>query len=247
LQETRATVEKVKRWFLLLPVFLAGLFLALHATAAVKETAVDTSIVPIGGGQYRLTVTQRSPDTEIHSFVFVPGSGLTITSVVSVSQPDGSCSVSGRNVSCNVTLMLAPCTCQPGGSVDVTLAGSGDTTGSTLQVNGGTYPVISYPGPTTTTTTATTTAATTTTATTTATTTTTITYPPVRCVVPKLAGKTLAAAKAGLRKAHCGVGKVTRVRSAKVKKGSVVSSTPGAGKSAKAGTPVALHVSRGAK
>jgi Tol biopolymer transport system component len=69
--------------------------------------------------------------------------------------------------------------------------------------------------------------------------------PPARCVVPKLAGKTLAAAKTLLKKANCKAGKVTRARSAKVKKGLVVSSKPKAGTSAAAGTAVALVVSRG--
>jgi Tol biopolymer transport system component len=71
--------------------------------------------------------------------------------------------------------------------------------------------------------------------------------PPVaaRCVVPKLAGKTLAAATALLKKANCKTGKVTRVKSKKVKRGAVVSSKPKAGTSAPAGTSVALIVSRG--
>lgn len=42
----------------------------------------------------------------------------------------------------------------------------------------------------------------------------TITGPP--CKVPRLAGKTLAAAERALRKAHCGVGKITRKQSKRV-------------------------------
>lgn len=181
----------MKRWLLLPPLFLAGLFAAFHATAAVKETMVSTSIVPIGSGQYKLTVTQQSPDTMINGFVFVPGSTLTVTSIASVSRPDGSCALSGGNVSCTVTLELAPCTCQPGGSVDVILNGSGDVAGSTLQVNGLTVPVTVFTGVTTTTqttTAATTTTVTTTTATTTTKTTTTTAKPPAKHkkkVVPK--------------------------------------------------------------
>jgi hypothetical protein len=231
-------VIKVKRWLLLLPIFLAGLFVAFQATAATRDTNASSSITPIGNGQYRWNVTQLSPDTAINSFTLVPGPALTIASVVSVSQSGGSCSVSGRNVPCNVPLALAPCGCQPGGSVDIVLAGSGDDSGSTLQVNGATFPVTANSGTGTTTTTATTTAATTTTATTTA------TPPAVRCVVPKVAGKTLAAAKAALRRAHCTTGKVTHVRS-KAKAGLVVSSTPRARASAKAGSAVALRVSLG--
>ena len=178
----------MKRWALLLPViFLVGLFAAFHATAATKahkDTMVLTGLVPIGNGQYKLTVTQQSPETMITQFTFVPGPGLTITSVVSMSD-GGMCTLSGRNVACNDTLALAPCTCQPGGSVDIVLSGSGDGAGSTLQVNGMTFAVTLYAGPTTTTTQTTTT---TTTQTTTQTTTTTSKPPapkPKKKVVPK--------------------------------------------------------------
>jgi Tol biopolymer transport system component len=81
-----------------------------------------------------------------------------------------------------------------------------------------------------------------------ATTTTTNTTPAsTRCVVPKVVGKTLASAKKLLTKAHCKAGKVTRVRSAKVKTGRVVSAKPKPGRSLAAGTAVALSVSRGKK
>jgi len=66
-----------------------------------------------------------------------------------------------------------------------------------------------------------------------------------KCIVPKLVGKTLAAAKAALKKANCTVGKVTRARSRKVKAGRVISSKPKAGVSKPAGTAVTLVVSRG--
>jgi eukaryotic-like serine/threonine-protein kinase len=66
-----------------------------------------------------------------------------------------------------------------------------------------------------------------------------------KCVVPKLAGRTLAAAKAALKKAGCKTGKVTRARSRKVKRGRVISSKPKAGTSRPLGAAVALVVSRG--
>ena len=80
-----------------------------------------------------------------------------------------------------------------------------------------------------------------------ATTTTTTTPAGTRCVVPKVVGKTLANAKKLLTKAHCKTGKVTRVHSAKVKTGVVVSAKPKPGRSLAAGTAVALSVSRGKK
>jgi TolB protein len=79
------------------------------------------------------------------------------------------------------------------------------------------------------------------------TTTTTGTGGGVSCVVPKVAGKPLATARKLLAKAHCRTGKVTRVKSAKVAKGRVVSSKPKAGASKPSGTAVALSVSRGKK
>jgi Tol biopolymer transport system component len=69
--------------------------------------------------------------------------------------------------------------------------------------------------------------------------------PTRRCVVPKLAGKTLAAARTALRRANCKTGKVTRVKSQKVRRGRVISSRPKAGTTRPDGAAVALVVSRG--
>jgi hypothetical protein len=68
---------------------------------------------------------------------------------------------------------------------------------------------------------------------------------PKLCLVPKLTGKTVAAAKQALKKARCSVGKVTKHTSSKVPKGRIISSGPKAGSKRKAGTKVALTVSRG--
>jgi hypothetical protein len=69
--------------------------------------------------------------------------------------------------------------------------------------------------------------------------------PGAKCVVPKLAGDTLAAAKAALTKAHCAVGKVAQRKSKTVAKGHVISSSPGAGTKRPAGTMVNLTTSNG--
>jgi hypothetical protein len=66
-----------------------------------------------------------------------------------------------------------------------------------------------------------------------------------RCVVPKLRGKRLPAAKSALRKAHCTIGRITRRRSSTVRRGKVISSRPKAGSPHRAGTKVAITVSRG--
>jgi PKD domain/PASTA domain len=67
---------------------------------------------------------------------------------------------------------------------------------------------------------------------------------PVSCIVPKLRGKSLATAKRALKRAHCGVGKVTRKRSSSVRSGHVIGSKPKAGRHRPRGTRVALLVSR---
>jgi uncharacterized delta-60 repeat protein len=67
------------------------------------------------------------------------------------------------------------------------------------------------------------------------------------CVVPKLKGKTLRAAKLAIAKAHCSVGKVTRAFSAKVKKGRVLFQKPKPGSKLAAGSKVRLTLSKGKK
>ena len=67
----------------------------------------------------------------------------------------------------------------------------------------------------------------------------------VLCVVPKLKGKTLRAAKLAIGKAHCSVGKVTRAFSAKVRKGRVLSQKPKPGTKLAAGAKVRLALSKG--
>jgi uncharacterized repeat protein (TIGR02543 family) len=67
----------------------------------------------------------------------------------------------------------------------------------------------------------------------------------IRCVVPKLAGKTLTAARKALKKAKCRAGKTTRVSSRKVRSGRVVRSGRKAGASLPTNTKVSLVVSRG--
>jgi beta-lactam-binding protein with PASTA domain len=65
------------------------------------------------------------------------------------------------------------------------------------------------------------------------------------CVVPKLKGKRLAAARRALKKAHCAVGHITKRKSSTVRKGRVISSRPKAASRHQTGTRVALTVSRG--
>jgi uncharacterized delta-60 repeat protein len=69
----------------------------------------------------------------------------------------------------------------------------------------------------------------------------------VLCIVPKLKGKTLRAAKQALRRAHCSPGKVTKAFSAKVKKGRVLYQKPKPGRKLAAGARVRLTLSKGKK
>ena len=68
---------------------------------------------------------------------------------------------------------------------------------------------------------------------------------PAVCKVPKVKGRTLRRAKAALRRAHCGVGRVTRTRSSAVRRGRVIKSSPRAQTRHRAGTRVTLTISRG--
>lgn len=68
--------------------------------------------------------------------------------------------------------------------------------------------------------------------------------PTVRCVVPKLVGLKLAQARKRLAKAHCALGRITRKKSAKPA-GRIVAQKPRPRKRGKAGTKVAVVVSRG--
>lgn len=65
-----------------------------------------------------------------------------------------------------------------------------------------------------------------------------------QCKVPKLTGKTLAAAKKSLRAADCKPGKVTKKKTAKAKVGKVVAQGKKAGAALEAGTAVKLTVGK---
>jgi hypothetical protein len=64
------------------------------------------------------------------------------------------------------------------------------------------------------------------------------------CVVPKVKGKSLAAAKKAIRSHHCSVGKITKVTSTKRNRGHVVSQSPKPGQHLKEGSKVALKVGK---
>jgi PASTA domain len=70
---------------------------------------------------------------------------------------------------------------------------------------------------------------------------------PPACVVPKVVGKRLRAAKTAIRARHCKVGKVSYAKSTKKKKGRVIRQRPRAGSHRANGAKVNLVVGRGPK
>jgi hypothetical protein len=68
--------------------------------------------------------------------------------------------------------------------------------------------------------------------------------PPPPCLVPKLAGKRVAAARNALAAAHCALGKVTKRKASKKKSGRVLSQKPKAGTRLPAGSRVSVVVGR---
>jgi chitinase len=71
--------------------------------------------------------------------------------------------------------------------------------------------------------------------------------PPKTCKAPKVVGKSLAAAKSAIKKAHCRVGTVRMAYSKTVKKSIVISQSRRAGKVLPFNTKINLVVSRGRK
>ena len=68
--------------------------------------------------------------------------------------------------------------------------------------------------------------------------------PPTRCRVPRVLGLRLGAAKTKIRRAHCAVGNVRRVRSGRSLRGRVVSQSPRPGTIKRRNFPVKLAVGR---
>jgi PKD repeat protein len=75
----------------------------------------------------------------------------------------------------------------------------------------------------------------------------TVTVAAPGCVVPRLKGLTLAAAKTRLAANHCRLGRVTRAYSKTVKKSRILAQTPPAGRKLANGAKVNVVLSRGKK
>ena len=66
--------------------------------------------------------------------------------------------------------------------------------------------------------------------------------PPTQCVVPKLKGKKLGAAKIAIRKAHCSVGTIKHVKSTRKHRDRVLSQSPEPGKHLRKGAKVSVTI-----
>ena len=63
-------------------------------------------------------------------------------------------------------------------------------------------------------------------------------------MVPRVVGRKLAAAKTRIRRAHCSVGKITRKRTAKAKRGKVIAQSPKPGRHLRNLAKIKLTVGR---
>jgi len=118
---------------LLPPLFAAGLFLAFHATAGVRDTNASVNVKVNANGQYELALANIG-DGIITSFTFVPASTMHVTSVVSSDK--GTCQIASPGFSCSVMLNPPPCACTAGDSMTVVFTGSGEIAGSKVDVMG---------------------------------------------------------------------------------------------------------------
>jgi hypothetical protein len=156
----------MKRWLVLPPLFLIGLFVALHATAAVHDADAKVVLETVSAGHYRLNVENTGSEI-INSVAFGAGPAFKVSSVDSSSV--GSCQLANAtSFSCSVALDPPPCACMPGGNVNVFFTAAGDPAGSSVKLNN--VKTIAVGGGSTQTTTQTTTQPTTTQPTTTQTT-----------------------------------------------------------------------------
>jgi hypothetical protein len=211
--------RRCARWVAAVVVTLTALTSASSASAA-SFTAV---VAPIGTGSYVLSVQNIGPEP-ITSVVF--SAGEKPTNIVPSSCKFGNTPVI-NSISCAVNV-------PSGGDLQVCYTGEAVeelVPGANLLVNSTFGPASSGPG---------------------------VSSCPVagfkgassgatgaKCVVPRLTGKTEAAAVKALSAAHCALGKVKKTRSSKVKKGKVISQGTASGKSLASGSKVGLTISKG--
>jgi uncharacterized repeat protein (TIGR01451 family) len=204
----------------------AGTAPAPTADLALAMTASPSSVTVGGQITYTLTVTNAGPGTA--RLIVVDDTLPPGLVFVSASPTQGTC-INSSPVQCD----LGPIGI--GGLATVTIVARATLAGTVSNTaNASTTSTDPTVGNNSATATTTVTAATTKTTTT-------------KCVVPKIKGKTLAAARKAIGRGHCAVGKVRLAYSAKVKRGRVVSQKPAPGTRLRKGAKVNLTVSRGAR
>jgi hypothetical protein len=210
---------------------LAAVALLLTVAApAWAGTSATATLAPIGTGSYLLTVTNTGSEA-FGGFVVGAGEEPVPTNIV----PSPACKFGNTPVaaSINCTITVAPGTstqmCYTGhalgellpGSSVLLLGGAGGFTSASPAPAVASCPLAGFKAGSGS------------------------TGGVTKCVVPNLKGKKLVAAEKAIVQAHCAVGKVKKAKSSHVKKGSVVSQSPSAGKSLPNGTKVGLVVSKG--
>ncbi len=202
----------------------------LAATLAQSADAAVAS-APGSGVAGRLgilssTVTNNGPTAQPIAFTDTVAAGVAIAGA---SASGGSCTVAGQTATCNLG------TVPIGQSVTVDLFVTPSAAGSFLTSASVALPAgVSDTNSANNNTTAILTAAA-----------APVPAPSVTCTVPALTGITTALAKQVLKSVHCGLGKVSSAHSKRVKKGAVISTTPGAGVTGPSGMTVKLTVSSG--
>ncbi len=133
-------------------VVLVSLLVAPSGDAALKASSAAVTVTSAGANQFVFQV-QNTGNSVIGSFVLVLGAGFTAGSIVSTT--GGTCQLSGGTVTCAGLALAAGCDCAGGQSEYITISGSGDPTGSSVNqivdvstpAGAGTHTVTQTPAP----------------------------------------------------------------------------------------------------
>jgi hypothetical protein len=187
----------------------------------VTAAAMPSSITAGGIAEYAFTVSNAGVGNGPISFSDAVPSGLTILSAVAGS---GTCAVAGQTVSCTISGL------RPGSSAPILVIVSAASAGSYADA-ASVSSTLQDPNPANNSASATLTVNT--------------PAPTTTCKTVKLAGVTLSIAKLVIPALDCKLGKIKHATSKTVKKGLVITTSPGPGKTLNAGTAVNVTISSG--
>jgi hypothetical protein len=194
------------------------------ADATVTGAVLDGSLEPGDVGAYAFTVTNNGPGSGEIVFSGTLSNSLPVLSAVAGS---GTCTVSGPAVRCSFPDLPAGASAPVSIIVQAPAAGTYTTTASVSATDdrapanntaAATLTVVTAPARQTS---------------------------PLPCKTVLLKGLSLKLAKQVIAARNCKVGKVTKAKSKKVKKGLVISTSPGAGKTLANGAKIKLVQSSG--